>query len=115
MQRYVAPALFVFWILHVGSTSWSGGGGPFKSLSACIAEGQKDVAAAKAREEQEYADARAHGYKEWATQEDFDVGWECAPSDHLSSTYGGAWKDKGEPRPYGGLDPAERKGDGAGR
>jgi hypothetical protein len=94
-QHFISLPLILFWSLYCGSDTWRGGDGIYKTLSLCAAEGKKQVERADARKEEYERDSvaiqRAHPGKTLATSEDYNVGWECIPSDGSAPTYGGYW------------------------
>lgn len=99
-----ALSLLLFWTLVAGSSTSMAIDGNYKSLAACVAEGKKQVERADARKEEEERDRaaieRAHPGHTLVTSEDYDVGWECIPSDGSSRTYGGYWETKAyRPKP----------------
>jgi hypothetical protein len=91
-----ALPLLLFWTLVAGSSTSEAIDGNYKSLAACVAEGKKQVEMGNARKA-DYETALAayqRKGKTLATTEDYDVGWECIPSDGSARTYGGYWKAK---------------------
>jgi hypothetical protein len=90
--------LVLFWTLFCGSTTWNGVDGDYKTLAACITEGKRQVELADARraefEAGKAAIQKAHPGEGVISQEDYNVQWECRPSDGSTPTYGGYWKTK---------------------
>ncbi len=95
MRRHSIFLVALLWTLFCGSNTWRGIDGTYKTLNACIAEGKKQVDRSNARrtkfEALAAATKKAHPGVGVGNDEDYNVGWECVPSDGSPSTYGGYW------------------------
>jgi hypothetical protein len=93
-----ALPLLVFWTLFCGSGTWRGVAGNYKTLTVCEAMGAKEVESADARRAEfvaaKAAMQRSHPGKAVVSTEDYNVQWECQPSDGSTPTYGGYGKTK---------------------